>query len=346
MPESISFPSLSIIIPTLNSAGTLERCLKTIQEQDYPPKSVEILICDGGSTDSTLQIAHRYHVHRILENPLKTGEAGKSVGLKHAQGNLIAFIDSDNFLVGHDWLRRMIAPFQNDPQIVMTEPLFFQWDPTAPPITRYCALMGMNDPLCYYTGNFDRWNMAIQSWTALDIPIHTEGDWFWFELSQNSAIPTLGANGTMYRREILGKLPPSDYFFDVDIPHQLLSQPQQRFVKVKTSILHWYCPTMRDFVRKQRRRVRDYLHHRQEESRIGHPQSYSYHGIFSFILSVLFGFPCLGVSIRGYYHKPDLAWFLHWPLSAITLWIYGTASLRSWWKPTSLDRTHWQVPTT
>jgi len=44
-------------------------------------------------------------------NPLKTGEAGKAAGVKHAGGEIIALIDSDNILPERDWLVRMAALF-------------------------------------------------------------------------------------------------------------------------------------------------------------------------------------------------------------------------------------------
>jgi glycosyltransferase involved in cell wall biosynthesis len=337
-------PSVSVVIPTLNSEATLERCLDAIRAQDYPHERMEIIICDGMSADGTRRIAKARSVDRILENPLKTGEAGKAVGWKAARNELVAFIDSDNFLIGTDWLRRMAAPFLKDPELVLTEPVHFHWDPASPAITRYCALMGLNDPLCYYTGNFDRWNAVTRSWTGLEIPIHDEGDWFWFERTAEDPLPTIGANGTVYRRSVLEGLPSSDYFFDVDVPHRLLALAPRRFAKVRTGILHWYCPALRDFTRKQKRRIGDYWHHWQQQDRTGHSHSYRRGGIGLFILATLLIVPCLITSFAGYRRKPDSAWFLHWPLSALTLWIYASMTIRFGFRSTPPDRTQWQAP--
>jgi len=98
-------PSISVIVPTYNSAKTLASCLESIKNQDYLGES-EIIIADGGSTDSTLEIAQKY-TDNIYTNPLKTGEAGKAVGVKHAINEIIALIDSDNILPSEDWLSRM-----------------------------------------------------------------------------------------------------------------------------------------------------------------------------------------------------------------------------------------------
>jgi len=51
-------PLVSIIIPTYNSARTLEQCLISIVAQDY--KDIEIIVVDNNSTDTTKEIAQKY----------------------------------------------------------------------------------------------------------------------------------------------------------------------------------------------------------------------------------------------------------------------------------------------
>lgn len=319
-------PVVSIIVPTLNSAGVLPRCLESIRAQDFDGP-IELIIADGGSADDTREIARRFHAEQILDNPRRTGEAAKAVGLSHARGEFIAFIDSDNFLVGRDWLRRMIAPFREEARLVLTEPLYFHWNRADPPINRYCALMGINDPLCFYCGNFDRYNHALGRWTGLDIETTDRGDWIAIELRPGERIPTLGANGTIYRRSALRELPPSDYFFDVDIPRRLASSGERLAAKVKCDVHHWYCACFADFVRKQRRRIRDY--YMFSDRRVGGDfgGSYSRGGLAAFIASTCLVLPALLISLRGHLRKPDPAWFLHWPLCVATLWIYGAGVL-------------------
>jgi glycosyltransferase involved in cell wall biosynthesis len=113
-------PLVSVVLPTLNAARTLEECLDALLVQDWPRERLEILVIDAESTDRTLDIARSRGVDRVLANPLKTGEAGKAVGIRHARGDLVLSVDSDNVVVGNDWLRKMVAPFE-DPDVIASE---------------------------------------------------------------------------------------------------------------------------------------------------------------------------------------------------------------------------------
>ena len=159
---------LSIVIPVLNSEQTLPECLAAIRGQTLPRTDYEIVLADAGSTDRTLEIAHEAGVDVIVPNPLRTGEAGKTAGIKAAHGEIIALVDSDNILPDAGWLERMLAPFA-DPEIVATEPIAYTSRPQDPALTRYFALLGMNDPICLFTRNYDRICAITGRWTGLPI---------------------------------------------------------------------------------------------------------------------------------------------------------------------------------
>ena len=254
----VLFPLVSIIVPTLNSALFLERCLKSISTQEYPHDRIEIIIADGGSTDSTITIAQRYAT-RIIQNHLQTGEAGKAVGLKAATGEVIAFIDSDNILPQPDWLQKMVTPFQ-DPFIIGTEPIAFHYDRTDAAITRYCAMLGMNDPMCLFLGNYDRFSHISQRWT--EVKLNTQECAGYTQVTlQGVKLPTIGANGTMYRRRVLEKFVHQDYFFDVEILAELSLFAPIVFAKVHISIGHIFTSTWEGFTKKQHRRATDYCYY-------------------------------------------------------------------------------------
>ena len=73
----------SSMISLIHWSGSRENGvhLDSIKNQDYRGE-VEIIIADGGSTDSTLEIARKY-TDKIYPNPLITGEAGKAAAVSH-----------------------------------------------------------------------------------------------------------------------------------------------------------------------------------------------------------------------------------------------------------------------
>lgn len=351
-------PSISILVPTLNAALVLERCLKSIKNQDYPQKNLEIIIADGGSTDKTLEIAKKYGA-KIYKNPLKTGEAGKAVALKHAQGDLVALIDSDNVLPDKNWLKRMVEPFF-DLEIIGSEPWEFTWRSQDGFIDRYCALFGMNDPLCYFLGNYDRLNILTGKWTGLPVEQEDKGRWMVTTLKPD-ALPTIGANGTVLRRVIfgqhhlggggiaasggkehLGGVNIGDYFVDIDVIAELAAEEPVKFAKVKTGIIHLYCgSSIATFIYKQRRRVKDYLYYQMSGQRFYPWQKQGKGGILKFILACVTITPLFYQTLKGYFRKPDYAWFFH-PLACwLTLWVYGSELILAKFKVEKMSREKW-----
>lgn len=92
-------PLFSIVIPSLNRGELLDRCLASICNQNVT--DVEIIVVDGGSTDTTPQVLTRYasHVHAIVENGIGVSDA-RNAGVRHASGRFIVFVDSDDLLLG------------------------------------------------------------------------------------------------------------------------------------------------------------------------------------------------------------------------------------------------------
>ncbi len=317
---------VSFVIPTLNSARTLEACLTSILAQRSPRASYEIVIADAGSSDETLAIAERLGADRIVGNPLKTGEAGKTAGIKASAGDVIALVDSDNVLPDDRWLERMLAPFA-DPQIVASEPLEYTARAGDPALTRYFALLGMNDPLCLFTGNYDRRCAVTGRWTGLAVPHQDCGDYLKLTLSEE-ALPTIGANGFVFRRALLDQVEWDPYFFDIDVMHQAVRAGFRHVAKVKTGIVHLFCARYAEFARKQRRRIRDFLYFAQEKRRTYPWDRQRRTGVVLFALATASVLPLAVQAAIGYWRRPDRAWLCHAPVCWITLWTYGVATLR------------------
>ena len=98
--ESIVMVKISVILPVYNAEEYLEECLESIANQSF--KDIEIICVNDGSTDASLDVLEKRQKHdsRIsiitLEN--KGAGAARNVGLEHASGDYIYFMDSDDYL--------------------------------------------------------------------------------------------------------------------------------------------------------------------------------------------------------------------------------------------------------
>jgi len=295
------------VVPTYNSAKTLTFCLDSIKTQDYQG-NIEIIIADGGSTDSTLEIARQY-TNKIYSNPLKTGEAGKAVGIKHSKGEIIAMIDSDNILPTEDWLLRMTEPFQ-DREIAGSEPLYYTYRKDDGYITRYCAMLGMNDPLCLFLGNYDRMCMVTGKWTEMPVIQEDKGNYIKIELDDKK-LPTIGANGFLVRRYALMGCSTDDYLFDIDVVYELISHKKNKFAKVRVGIVHLFSGDVFTFIKKQMRRIKDYAYYKEQKLRKYPWGELGKLKLLKFIVYTVTVLPLVSQVLKGYWRKQDRAWWLY-----------------------------------
>lgn len=321
--ETKFLPSISVVIPTLNAEKPLKECLKLIREQSYPQEKVEIIIADGSSTDKTIEVAKKYGA-KIYQNPLKTAEAGKAVGVKVAKNELVALIDSDNYLPDKNWFSKMIKPFE-DKEIIGAEPIEYTYRKSDALITRYSALLGMNDPICLFFGNYDRKCYLTGRWTDLKIKTEDKGDYLKVFLEKDK-VPTIGANGTILRREFFKNFK-DDYLFDIDEIYGLIVKGKNKFAKVKIGIIHVFSGDVKTFLRKQKRRIKDYTYYKKMGVRKYPWSKLNKWGLTKFTIYSILWLPTFLQACIGFVKKPDKAWFFH-PLACwLTLWVYGTGKI-------------------
>ncbi|WP_292822505.1 glycosyltransferase [Methanobrevibacter sp.] len=91
---------LSIIIPVYNVEKYLEECLDSVLNQTL--KETEIICIDDGSTDNSLNILKEYSKKdkrvKIITKENGGQASARNLGIKEAQGEYIAFVDSDDFI--------------------------------------------------------------------------------------------------------------------------------------------------------------------------------------------------------------------------------------------------------
>jgi len=89
---------VSIVIPTYNRKKVLKRCLELLFAQNYPKDKYEIILVDDGSTDGTDKMVASLNPpcrFTYLYQERKGPHIARNLGITHAEGEIVIFIDSD-----------------------------------------------------------------------------------------------------------------------------------------------------------------------------------------------------------------------------------------------------------
>jgi glycosyltransferase involved in cell wall biosynthesis len=99
MPNGESWPRITVVTPSYNQGPFLEETIRSVLLQGYP--NLEYMIIDGGSTDQTIEIIHKYEAW--LAYWVSEKDRGQShainKGWKRATGDILAWLNSDDFLL-------------------------------------------------------------------------------------------------------------------------------------------------------------------------------------------------------------------------------------------------------
>jgi cellulose synthase/poly-beta-1,6-N-acetylglucosamine synthase-like glycosyltransferase len=109
-PAALEQPPVSILVPAWNESQRIEKCIRALQQVDYP--CFEALILAGG-TDGTFEIANQAIAgdrrFRLLERGPEPKNAALSEGVQAAKHEVLVLLDADN-LVEPGWLAALVAP--------------------------------------------------------------------------------------------------------------------------------------------------------------------------------------------------------------------------------------------
>lgn len=88
-------PLVSVIIPAYNNANYLNATITSVLTQTY--KNIEIIVIDDGSTDHTFEVLNLYvNSIKVIQSPNMGAAHARNLGLRVANGSLVAFLDSDD----------------------------------------------------------------------------------------------------------------------------------------------------------------------------------------------------------------------------------------------------------
>jgi rSAM/selenodomain-associated transferase 2 len=107
MKTTAATPELSVIVPVLNEAATLPALFRTLTVQERV--TLELVLSDGGSTDDTIEVAHRLGEHAPFPVIVVTGERGRgrqlNAGAAASSCATLLFLHADSHFVNHRALR-------------------------------------------------------------------------------------------------------------------------------------------------------------------------------------------------------------------------------------------------
>jgi glycosyltransferase involved in cell wall biosynthesis len=119
----VEVPTISVITPCLNAAGTIEETIESVRAQDYP--RLEHLVVDGGSSDGTLDLLERLGVQYVSEpDEGRADAANKGVAL--TSGEIVGWLNADD---------------RYEPGALRAVGAVFASDPGAAWVTGYCRII-------------------------------------------------------------------------------------------------------------------------------------------------------------------------------------------------------------
>lgn len=109
-------PQVSVIIPVYNGENYITQALDSVISQTY--SNYEIIVVNDGSSDSSNQILELYSSKINYINQDNQGSAAaRNKGIESANGDLIAFLDADDFFILPDKLLQQVKYFEQDAEL-------------------------------------------------------------------------------------------------------------------------------------------------------------------------------------------------------------------------------------
>jgi glycosyltransferase involved in cell wall biosynthesis len=112
----MKIPKVSVIIPTYNCGQYIVQAIESVFSQTYT--DYEIIVVDDGSTDNTRQVLQNYSGKiKYLYRENQGSAVARNCGIEAAKGELIAFLDVDDFFLHDDKLEQQVHCLQSKPEL-------------------------------------------------------------------------------------------------------------------------------------------------------------------------------------------------------------------------------------
>ncbi len=125
---------VSIILPIYNVELYLERCIRSLEDQDLPHDEYELIVVNDGSPDNSrlvvLRLMEEFDNIVFLEQENKGVSAARNRGIDHARGRYILFIDPDDYVEATSLARILTQYESHQAEVVFLGYTFLNLDGT------------------------------------------------------------------------------------------------------------------------------------------------------------------------------------------------------------------------
>lgn len=124
----MQWPKVSVITACYNSKEYIEETIQSVLNQTYP--NIEYIIVDGASTDGTLDIINKYRdrVQWVISEKDQGVYDAFNKGVKAATGDIIQFLNSDDYYYNNDVIEEVATIFHGDKTVAMVYGNIRQFD--------------------------------------------------------------------------------------------------------------------------------------------------------------------------------------------------------------------------
>ena len=302
---------ISIVIPVYNNEKELSICLSSIKAQEYPKDKIEILLCDGGSSDKTIEIGKQFGC-TILHNQKRLAEFGVTLGISKACGKYVTVLAADNELIGNNFIESIIYPFVQDKRVVITYPIQMSTEEDSW-ISKY--INTFTDPISHFiygnasnTRTFAKCYKTIQKNDQYVIYDFSSMDYPMIALAQGSTLRNINGNRNN---------PGDDILPIVDV----IADDKHLAYVPEAQVAHHTISSLSIYFRKQRWAFDNYLMRSDYGIRKRTVYFTFVRKLKKFIWPIYAALlvPPLIVSIVGYITSGKKVWLYHFPLTMVSL---------------------------
>jgi glycosyltransferase involved in cell wall biosynthesis len=157
-----SAPVISIIVPVLNEEKLLRKNLMSLRSAiDFSEVPIELIVCDGGSTDGSIEISRQLADKTIdQQGRYRTIAEGRNNGASAATGNVLVFINADTYPRNPYQFISELARFAHNDKFI-AEGVFVHGDATI----EDNGLLGYFDRFFHFATNWYFWSATKLGFT-------------------------------------------------------------------------------------------------------------------------------------------------------------------------------------